>query len=193
MKRHLLIYVPGLGDHYDPLRRFLLWFWQVYGVKTMLVPMCWRSHESYYDKRARLQNTVDDMHDKGYDITLIGESAGGSMALNAYATRSPKLFRVMTICGKNTQASSVSASLYRKNSAFNDSVLGAEKAVNQLTIEQRHAFISVHPIIDHKVPVRETLIPDCQEVTLWSIGHLATILFSLTVVSWLMVRIATKH
>ena len=192
MKKHYILYLPGLGDHYDIGRRFLLKCWQLYGVRTQLVPMHWRDGNRFEDKLTRLGKIIEEKHAQGYKVTLIGESAGGSMALHAYAAYGEKLFRVMTVCGKNTQPQDVSPHLYRKNQSFKTSMFLVDEAISSLTKAQRQAFVSVYPFKDGTVPIRETLIPDCQHVRLWSFGHLTSIAFALTLASGLIVRVAIR-
>jgi hypothetical protein len=185
-----LIYVPGLGDRFTSLRQFFLRFWRLFGVTTELVPMNWSDGVSYQSKFDRLSKTIDDV--RGKRIVLIGESAGGSIVLNMYQARPNDLYKVMTICGKNTAPNHVSPGLYHKNPAFKESMYASDNAVKQLTLRQRQNFISIHPIADAIVPVKETLISDCQSVRLWSVGHFITIAFALTLWSWYIVRLAKR-
>lgn len=189
MVTHIL-YLPGLNDKYDPLRRFFLRFWLLLGVSATHVPMKWEDRASYQEKLAHLNQAIDDA--KGSRIVLIGESAGGSMVLNAYALRPNDLYKVMTICGKNTKADAVSPYLYQKHSAFKTSMYRAELSVEQLTKSQREAFVSIYPIVDRVVPIEEMFIPDCQQVRLWSFGHSATVLFALSLASWYIVYLAKR-
>lgn len=192
MKKHCILYVPGLGDNYDPLRRFFLKSWRVFGVQTQLAPMSWRDGRSYENKLQQLGEVIADKYHQGYKITLLGESAGGSMVLNAYAKYGDMIFRAMTICGKNTAPRTVSSKIYSKNPSFKTSMHQTPKSVEQLTKQERQRFISVHPVHDGYVPVNQTLIPDCQQVCLWSGGHLTTIFLALSLFSPIMVRTAIK-
>lgn len=152
--------------------------------------MSWSDGVSYQSKFDRLSKAIDDA--QGKRIVLIGESAGGSMVLNMYQARPTDLYKVMTICGKNTAPEHVSPVLYRKNPAFKESMYAAAGAVKQLTLRQRQNFISIHPLADVVVPVKETLISDCQSTRLWSVGHFTTIAFALTLWSWYIVRLAKR-
>ena len=189
MSFHIL-YVPGLGDRYDPFRRFFLQLWRQCGVAAELVPMQWSDSLSYEEKMRGLDGAVTKL--RGKKVILIGESAGGSAVLTMYARRPDAFYKVLTLCGKNTGATQVSPRLYKKNPAFKTSMHRAESSVRKLTLKQRQAFVSIHPLIDHVVPIKQTLIPDCQEVTLWTVGHFATIVFALTIGSWFIIRAATK-
>ena len=172
-----VIYVSGLGDHFDSPRRFLLRLWRLAGVSAELFPVHWSGREEYFEKITRLNRVIDKT--KGKRVILIGESAGGSMVLNIYASRPSDFYKVMTICGKNSHPELVSPLLYKRNPAFKVSMHSLAASLQKLTKTQRQAFISIHPLYDSVVPVSETLIPDCQNRRLWLIGHRLTIIFIL--------------
>jgi hypothetical protein len=152
--------------------------------------MSWSDGHSYGDKFARLSYAIDAASDKR--VVLIGESAGGSMVLNMYATRSDAIYKVMSICGKNTHPENVAPSRYRRNPAFKTSMDQVGESVRRLTKKQRQAFISIYPLADHVVPIEETFIPDGQRQRLWSVGHLLTIFLALSCLAWYIVRIAKR-
>lgn len=187
MKQHThVIYTPGLGDRYDLLRRACLWLWQLYGIRVTMVPMQWTSDESYADKRTRVEKILAGTISE--KIVLMGESAGGSMALSLYAAHADVVAGAMTLCGKNTRSDNVSARIYTRNPAFRDSMLQAEVAVETLNKQQRSKFVSVVPLYDSTVPVQQTLIPGCQKMTLPTAGHLLSIFAMLTLYAPLIVR-----
>ena len=191
MKRHThIIYVPGLGDRYDPLRRACLWLWRLYGVRVTMVPMQWTSDEEYVDKRMRVEKMLAEVVSER--VVLVGESAGGSMALSVYATHTNVVAGAMTLCGKNTRSDNVAPRIYARNPAFRESMLQAESSVHALSKVQRGKFVSVVPLYDPTVPVQQTLIPDCQKMTLLAVGHFLSILAMLTIYGPLVTRRAKK-
>lgn len=189
-QRTHIIYTPGLGDRYDPLRRACLWLWRLYGVRVTMVPMRWTSDENYTDKRARVEELLTDAPSER--IVLMGESAGGSIALSLYAAHADAAAGAMTLCGKNTRSDNVSARIYARNPAFRDSMLQAESSVLSLGKTQRTKFVSVVPFYDPTVPVQQTLIPGGQKMTLPVAGHLLSILAMLTIYAPFVVRRAKK-
>lgn len=107
------IYIPGLGDHFDPFRRLMLAYWRIRGKKIMLVPMRWSDKsDSHQDKVNRISVAIDSMDSN--HIVLVGESAGGSMALRTMIDRPEAVERVVTICGYNHSGDGV-GEYYRKN------------------------------------------------------------------------------
>ncbi|MGB4762551.1 MAG: hypothetical protein WBP12_04330 [Candidatus Saccharimonas sp.] len=191
-RKTYIIYLSGLGDRYDSIRGACLWGWRIYGATVTLVPSRWASSETFDVKVKRVMQVVQEAHDNGYRVVLIGESAGGSLALNIYAQVPTLISRVVTLCGKNAQADTVSPRLYRRNPAFRVSMQRVGRAVEQLTRDQRQRVSVVYPLVDAYVPRADTLIPDCHRVRLYSVGHLTSILFGLTFASFVLVREARR-
>jgi len=185
-----VIYLPGLGDRYDPMRCFFLRAWSLYGVRVTMIPMRWSSDESYDAKRARVLSALDMLNNER--IVLMGESAGGSMAVSVFAAQSGVVAGAMTLCGKNTRSDNVSPRIYAHNPAFRESMQQAETLVKTLRPKQSEQFVSIVPLYDPTVPVAETLIPGCQKMTLPLVGHLVAILAMLTIYAPLLARRARK-
>ena len=182
-----IIYVSGLGTGYDRMRRFLLKLWRHKNVSTELVSMAWSDGKSYEEKYQRLSNAIDGA--AGKRIVLIGESAGGSMVVNMYAARASDLYKVLTICGKNQGIHGVAPHYYQKNPAFRESMYETEKSIASLTESQRREFISITPLFDPTVPIKDTLLPGCQHVKLFAAGHFIPITLALSIYSWKIVRL----
>lgn len=192
MAKTHIIYIPGLGDNYDSLRRLLLWFWPVYGVSVEFLSSGWSNGETFAVKKQRIIDAARRAQDRGARVVLLGESAGGSLALNVYATIPDSIDRVVTLCGKNTGPDNVSPVLYRRNEPFRVSMQQVGESVRSLTLSQRQRVTSVYPFYDPTVPINETFIPDCRRVRIWSVGHLISILVGLTIGSAIVVREAKR-
>lgn len=187
-----ILYLSGLGDDLDRWRLRALKRWHFRGVTAELVPMVWRSG-TFEQKLARIDQAIDRAikHGKGKRVVIIGESAGGSMAIHMMARRDD-IYKVMTICGKNTHPEDVSPLYYEKYPAFKTSMDHLSESLDQLTAKQKHAFVSIHPFYDRVVPIRQTLLPGCKQVRLPVAGHLFTIAAGLTLFAPVLVRAAKK-
>jgi len=184
-----ILYISGLGDNYDRLRLRCLNWWKFKNVTVELVPMRWESG-TFEQKLARIDTAINRA--KGKKVVVIGESAGGSMAVHTYARRGGDVDKVMTLCGKNTHPEKVSERYYVHHPSFRESMNQLNASLDSLTDKQRSQFVSIHPLYDPTVPVDETLLPGCKSVRLWSVGHLSTILLALTILSPIIVRVARK-
>jgi predicted alpha/beta hydrolase family esterase len=187
-KIHIL-YISGFGDKYDRLRLRCLSWWKFSGVTVELIPMKWESG-TFEQKLARIDTAINRA--KGKKVVVIGESAGGSMAVHTYARRANDIYKVMTLCGKNTHPEGVSESYYVHYPAFRESMNQLNASIETLTHKQKSEFVSIHPLYDPTVPVRETLLPGCRQMRLWTVGHFTAIVLALTILSPLIVRAARR-
>lgn len=184
-----IIYIPGFGGRYDTFRLFALRQWLYSRVTTELVPMNW--HQGTFEQKlARIDRAIDRA--AGKQIVLVGESAGGSMVVHQYARRGDDIYKAMTLCGKNSHPETVGQTYYDRSPAFQASMARLDYSTKMLSKSQKTKFVSIHPIYDPVVPVRETLLANCRQVRLWAFGHLTVILLALTVFSFAIVRAAKR-
>lgn len=189
-KIHIL-YISGFGTKYDAYRLRLLRLWKFRDVTVELLPMKWEGKETFEQKLARIDQAIDGA--VGKRIVLLGESAGGSMAIHMYARRPDDVYRFMTICGKNAHPETVGQPYYDRSPAFRESMRQLESSTSILSEEQRQAFVSFHPLYDPVVPVHETLLLGCKQVRLPAVGHLFVILLGLTIFSPAIIYHARKR
>lgn len=184
--KHYIVYIPGLGDSYDGLRRFLLFFWRIYGVKVEHVPVKWYDGKSYQEKYKRVAAAVQNAQALGYTVSVMGESAGGSMAMNIFA-RNELIHRLISLCGVNSYKTPISPRIFERGPAFKESVsiLNASQAG---AIKREQQITSITALYDETVPIKSNIIPGARRVTIWSIGHLITIVLSLSILSFIPIR-----
>lgn len=185
-KQDYIIYVSGLGDHWDSDRRFALRFWQVYGVKTELMTMNWNDGKDFNSKFATLSQKIKKAQQAGYRVSLVGESAAGSMVINAFAA-DPWLHRVITICGVNNTPSDVHPELFRLSPAFKQSMNQLKASLQIIGQKDCVRIISIHSLHDSVVPVKNTHVEGSTEIVVPSVGHVMTITLMLTIMSFLVI------
>jgi pimeloyl-ACP methyl ester carboxylesterase len=185
-----ILYLSGFGSRYDKFRLKALRLWRYKNVSIELVPMRWEGKETFEQKLVRIDRAIDRVN--GKRVVIVGESAGGSMAVHIYARRPDDIQRVITICGKNSHPETVGEDYFERSPAFRTTMERLNDATKLLTKNQRHEFVSIHPMYDSVVPVRETMIAGGRCKRLWTIGHGLTIALVLTVLSPLLVRIVRK-
>lgn len=179
--RPYIIYLPGLGDSYDVGRKFALRFWWLYGVRVELVPMRWSSETSFQVKYDRVLAAIERAETAGYDVSLIGESAGGSMALNVLASH-PSTQQVVTICGVNSPDISIAPELQKRNPAFVESVAQLTSSLTKIDSTKITTLYSEH---DPAVAHRFTKVPGAVSRRLPFTGHIFAIALTITVYAWL--------
>lgn len=186
--RHYIIYISGLGDHYDTVRAFFLRLWYIYGVKTRLVPMQWYGDGSYEQKVRQIKQAISAAQQAGYAVSLIGESAGASIALNV-AAATPTLHRVVTLAGVNSSVMPISPVTRRRSPAFDVSAMNIGASLKLLDISRIHTISAAS---DSIVPARYSTIPGAHNHRIWSVGHIATIILSISLLSGYIVSIIKR-
>lgn len=185
--KHYIIYIPGLGDHNDGLRRFLLFFWQIFDVKTELVPMQWYDGKPYEEKFNRVELVIKKATAKGYTVSLVGESAGASMAMNVFA-RNTSPHRMMSFCGVNRLHDDISPHIFKRSPAFKESIELLETSRDLAVKSKLGRIVSVTALADPTVSVKKNIIPGARHVKIWSVGHFTTILLCLSIYSFILIR-----
>jgi hypothetical protein len=185
--KYYIIYIPGLGDNYDGLRRFLLFFWRMYGFKVEHVPMKWYDGKSYDEKYKRVESAIRNAQALGYTVSVIGESAGGSMAMNIFA-RNERLYRLVSLCGVNSYKTPISPRIFQRGPAFKESVSILNESQADAVKKRANRMTSITGYYDPTVPIKSNIIPGARQVTIWSIGHLTTIVLCLSLLSFVIVR-----
>lgn len=186
--RHYIVYIPGLGDHYDAGRSIALKTWKIWGVKTKLVPMRWYDGGSFEEKERRVLEVICRIESAGYVVSLIGESAGASMAINA-AAKLPRLHRLVTVSGVNDPSFPVSPVTLAKSPAFKESIERLHESLLRIDSHRTHV---VRAWYDQVVSERHTAIAGAHSHRLFSFGHLTTITVCLTLFSGYIVALV-KH
>ncbi len=177
MKRHV-IYIPGLGDGYDLFRRVALYFWRRPSVAVTLVPMHWRDpHETYEEKVARIGKAIDRYEDR--EIILIGESAGGAVAIASLHHFRGKITRLVTICGMNQGTGNVNPSLYRRNRAFRDAMLASDRTLPVLTPPEKAMMQIIYSSRDGVVGEKDTCIEGVRAIDIKIPMHMIAIGYTL--------------
>ncbi len=171
------IYIPGLGDRFDFLRRIVLLRWRSHNSRVTLVPMRWADKsETYEQKYARIAKILQSIKDE--KIVLVGESAGGPMVLLTF-WRQPKIHSVVTICGYNHGASDIHVVRRRHNPALYPLLLAVDEIVPQLPKEKRQCITTVYSTLDDVVAVKHSKINGTQKIVLHTPGHLLSIGYTL--------------
>lgn len=185
---HKILYIPGLGDHAPQTRKQLGLFWQYKYVDFEIFPMRWSGDEPWLTKRNRLLKQIDTYTDAGFTVSLIGESAGASAAMNALHERGESLRAVILLCGKSQYPTRVAARLYTKNPALRGALKDSHTIIQKLTTAEKHKILNIHPLVDEVVPIWETKIPGVKNTRIPAVGHAPSIILGATLCNFIIVR-----
>lgn len=184
MKQHV-IYIPGLTDRYDVFRKLGLMLWRRPGVAVSLVPMRWLDpQETYEDKVARIGEAITKFDDRR--VVLVGESAGGAVAIACYRRFHEQIARVVTVCGMNQGAGVVNPVLYRKNRAFRDAMMASDDALPALTAKDKTNMLTIYSSNDGIIGKKETLLEGVRSIDIKIPLHMLAIGYVLFVRSSLV-------
>lgn len=186
--QHIILYSTGVGDRTLDSRRRLFSFWRHKDVAVKIVPNNWQINEPAADKLSRLLAKIDKYYKEGKHVSIIGESAGASIATQALAQRGDKLTAVILLCGKSKQSEKIGSAYTNVNPALKEAVTASEAAIASFTEDQKAKVLNLHPFFDSIVPVAETKIAGVRDSTMPVIGHVPGIVFGLTVWSGRIVR-----
>jgi pimeloyl-ACP methyl ester carboxylesterase len=189
--KHYILYIPGLGDGYDDFRAKALRTWSLFGVTTQLVPMQWYDGKTYESKFQHASDIIADKIMTGATVSLIGESAGGSMAINLFAAH-PKVARLITIAGVNKSSTPVAARTLRRGPAFALSRQHLNDSLSKIGDNRRRNIYTLSALSDNIVTSQYSSIPGANNRRILSIGHLLTITLCLTLLSSYIVHLAKQ-
>lgn len=169
-----IIYIPGFGTKSDPARRSALRRWKGSNTHVTFVPMRWDdTGETYEQKYERVAEAI--AHAKSDKIVLVGESAGGAMALLTFSRVSDRVDQVFTVCGYNHGAADVHLVHKTRRPAFYAMMPEVDRAVAQLTGQQRQHITTLYSKSDITVTPSHSLIPGSKAIILKTPGHFISI------------------
>jgi pimeloyl-ACP methyl ester carboxylesterase len=174
-REHHLVYVPGLNDRLLVNRvatSFLPFFWRPYGFHGHVVHPYWRQGTDFEPKLESILTIVDELAMKGHQVSLVGQSAGGSAVLNAFMRQPGQITGVVNIAGRLRSPGQPSlAKASKGNPAFAASVFTCEKQLPSLTEEERRRIMTIRPLQDTVVPADSVAIEGATNVVSTLQGH----------------------
>jgi len=188
---HHVIVIPGLGDSRKELNFICShWNWSNHGLQIHIYPIGWHDiqEQDFQVKLLRLLRYISKSGIKGERVSLIGVSAGGSAALNAFYRMKNDIHRVINVCGRLRVGSSRGfrsfSSRTRSSSSFAQSVRMLEKHEGLFTKNDREKIMTIHAAFgDELVPKETVLVTGAKNISVPMIEHGLSIFTALTIFS----------
>jgi esterase/lipase len=182
-----VIIIPGLGD-YVGITRQMVAGWKKKGLLPIIYRANWFNQENLETKLNNLKVFVDKESANNNKVSVIGCSAGGSLALNLFLARGDLINKVISVCGrlkKGDYKGFRSFETRSKNSkAFEESVISLEEEIDNLTHDQLERIMTINPLFgDELVPSDTAIIYGAKNTTIPTIGHTISIHMALSVFS----------
>ena len=179
---HVII-IPGLGNNVD-LHILASNRWIRFGIIPHVFDTKWKTEEKgFSEKFERALKLVDSLVNKNSKISIVGNSAGSSFALNLFGKRRKEISRVVINCGRVRdgdwpwftfdQATASSPS-------FKESVLMSQKLEKTLTISDRKKILTLRPLFDEVVPPSTVPIKGALNKITPSLEHSLSIALNMT-------------
>ncbi len=170
-----VVYVPGLGGSFDWLRRLTLWTWPLQiGAKVHFAPMNWddaaETAEQKYERLVGILRKVPNGK-----CVVVAESAGGSMGVRAFTELPEIVTKLVTVCGKNRGASSITARYDMRYPALKSAVMCAEQGFSELDHSRKKSITCLYSPGDKLLRSHDTTLPDCLNLSIGHEGHGRTI------------------
>lgn len=188
-KDNLIIIIPGLGDgSISSIKRiqFLVNHFNKNNTKVIVHQVYWRDGEEFRPKFFRLLKLVD-LKSNTHNISLIGISAGSSMAFNAFLERKNIVEKAINVCGRLRTGNSKIRSLdnmAKTSIAFKQSVQSFEAREKELTGEDKKRLMTIRPFFgDELVPANTVAVNGATNLVIPTIEHGLSIAAALTIFS----------
>lgn len=170
--KHVILYVPGLGDRMRWLVRLQKWalaFWRAYAVRTEVITMGWSEPVPLKPRFEKLLACIDELHAAGKRVSLVGTSAGASAVISAFVLRSDKISGVVTICGKIQ--GDIPDTIKELNPCFGQSLEMLAQSLKKLSPQLKRQLLTIYSPLDAVVPPDEATLKGVQKLETRGLGH----------------------
>lgn len=182
MRKHHVIYVPGIGDRrrgFNWLQQVLLATWLVYGLSGRLFVVDWISDQPFEGRFDELLALIDELHGRGERVSIVGASAAASTVFLAFLARPDKLTGAVTICGQIGGTAALHGPAATRNPRFRRSLALMQRHIARLSSAERQRVMTLRPRADRIVPPDEAILPGATNYEMPVSGHMAGIGFGL--------------
>ena len=179
---HVII-IPGL-DNKIRLHTWVTNRWRRYGIIPHIFNAKWKIDErGFTEKLDQAIKLVDTLSTSGARISVVGNSAGSSLALNLFGERKKNIAHVVINCGRVRDGDWPWFTFNQataKSPSFKESVLMAQVEEKKLTSTDRKKILTLMPMFDEIVPPSTVPIIGAKNVTTFSLEHGISIALNMT-------------
>jgi pimeloyl-ACP methyl ester carboxylesterase len=180
MKDYIIV-IPGLF----PRKKFfnkLVNHGQKESIQGEIFWVNWYSRKDDYSTiQEKLLKRIDELREKNFRIFLIGTSAGGTLALNAFTKRNKEIHRMVFICSPMSDENSLTLTIGKKISPlFRESLETCKKQKDLINELERKNILVVIPHRDELVPVPAMRIDGAKTLKINTNEHFMSINYAMT-------------
>lgn len=178
---HLII-IPGLGGS-NPYFEYICSYWNTSEINVHVYDFEWRNKKNNFEYKINgLLDLIDAIPRKS-KVFLIGTSAGGSAAINAFSRKKTRISKVVNICGRLRSGKNVYPSLKDASTtskSFKESVLKCEIVSKKFNVLECKKILTISPYFDEIVPTSTMTLNKANNARIFSATHFLSIFLSMT-------------
>lgn len=182
---HVII-IPGLGNGI-PQHVWATNGWRRFGIIPHVFDTRWKEEEiGFLEKFARALKLVDSLSKTNSPISIVGNSAGSSFALNLFGERRKIINRVIINCGRVRNGDwpwFTFNQATERSPSFKESVLKAQELEKTFTKEDRSRILTLRPLFDEVVPPSTVSIYGAKNAVVPSLEHGLSITLNMTLLN----------
>jgi hypothetical protein len=179
---HVII-IPGLGNGVEK-HEWASNSWKRFGIIPHIFDAKWKTEEKgFQSKLERALKLVDLLTNKNSKISIVGNSAGSSFALNIFGERKKQISKVVINCGRVRDGDwpwFTFDQATESSPSFRESVLRAQRLEKTLTNIDRKKILTLRPLFDEVVPPFTVPIFEARNIITPSIEHSLSIALNMT-------------
>ncbi len=196
MKRHILILIPGLGN-VDPYIRFITYISEKLRIPLIVHNVGWKEHDQdFLTKIESLLRKILLYRRKGYRVSLLGISAGGSLALIAMKKlKSDVHISVVCYARLKTRYNTLpmQGEILKRFPAHYKLVAYFEKNIEpSMNKKERVRIMTVRPVWDDIVPIKSMILSGADNRKIWLLRH-SSLIFALPLLGLTVKRFINRH
>jgi len=179
-----VIFISGVGDRKRWFYDLIVWRWKLFGFHTHAFIFGWDNHRSTFDDQfAKLLQYIDTFSDD--KICLVGVSAGGTAALNAFIARPhiAKLAMVSSPFQRHTYT----------HQMLLESIKRANKSFETVDFEQKSKLLTITGHRDQTVPPVLSLLREAERKFVLGFSHGASIVMATLIQTGSLRRFLTRE
>jgi len=190
-----IIVIPGLGNNIKK-HEWVMESWKKYGIIPHVFDTKWKAEENgFQPKLDSALKLVDSLSNKNTKISIIGNSAGSSFALNIFGERKKQIHKVIVNCGRVRDGDwpwFTFDQATKSSPSFKESVLRAQKLEKTFTNTYRKKILTLRPLFDEVVPPFTVPILGAKNENMLTLGHSLSIALNLTLFKKRLINFVLK-
>jgi hypothetical protein len=181
---HAVLIIQGLGDNHKwvcQAIKTLTGGWTGFGLSPIVYMVGWQDGEiNFQPKLDRLVRRIDGLKTHYKKVSLVGLSAGGSAAFNAFLERNGVVYKAVNVCGRLFPGDGYNMRslnhVAQKSPLFKESVLLFSQRVHELTNDDRIRLMTVRgKFWDELVPAKTSVLEGATNITVPMFEHIINI------------------